>query len=111
MAARFSTYEPPQGLFNREDRTSTILHDIGSLNREDELFVTKLLSEFVNKQSSLFQRWTNIRITECGDFLTIIPSKQLLILTPLRIIILPTTQSLKRLKQFRIIDINYFIIC
>jgi len=114
MSGRFSTYESPNSL-----RYSTTLASVGGLaSNEDELFVTKLLSTFVNKQSALFQRWIKVRISESKNneykkylhsttpsFGSKQPKSQLLVLTPLKIISLPTIQSPKRMKQFRIIDI------
>eukprot|EP01084_Bolivina_argentea_P176034 304699_1 len=88
--------------------------------KEDDLFVTKLLSTFVNKQSALFQRWVKVRITENNNgyneftrytsnnqqtYGSKQPKSQLLVLTPLKIISLPTIASPKRMKQFKIIDI------
>ena len=119
MSGRFSTYEPPE-----TQRFSTVLNiGNGAANREDELFLNKLLSTFVNKQSSLFSKWIKVRITEYNNnaygrhefkkyinnnsssFGSKQPKSQLLVLTPLRIISLPNVDSPKRMKQFRIIDI------
>ena len=115
MSGRFSTYERPQG-----QRFSTVLNiGQGAANKEDELFLNKLLSTFVNKQSSLFSKWIKVRITEnntnnefnkyrnsnSSSFGSKQPKPQLLVLTPLRIISLPNVDSPKRMKQFRIIDI------
>merc|ERR1712228_148374 len=85
----------------------------GTASPEDILFIEKVLSTFVNKQSSLFQKWIKVRITEnnhgYNGFTKYAnnnePKSQLLVLTPLKIILLPTIQSPKRMKQFRIIDI------
>merc|ERR1712228_1068517 len=85
----------------------------GTASPEDILFIEKVLSTFVNKQSSLFQKWIKVRITEnnhgYNGFTKYAnnnePKSQLLVLTPLKIISLPTIQSPKRMKQFRIIDI------
>ncbi len=74
----------------------------------------------MNKQSALFQRWAKIRITEKANgyneytkytsnnqqtYGSKMPKYQLLVLTPLKLISLPTIASPKRMKQFKIIDI------
>eukprot|EP01084_Bolivina_argentea_P103383 185189_1 len=109
MSGRFSSYESSQ-------RFSPILNLNGAASKEDDLFVTKLLSTFVNKQSALFQRWVKIHIAEncninpSNEFTQYTsdnqqPKSQLLVLTPLTIISSPTIASSKRMKQFKIIDI------
>ena len=94
MSGRLSTYETPKG-----KRLSTILNVEGSASKEDELFIENLVSSFVNKQNALFHRWIKVRVSDHGQ-----PTSQMVVLTPLRIILLPTTQSPKRMKQYRIID-------
>eukprot|EP01084_Bolivina_argentea_P176035 304700_1 len=108
MSGRLSTYESSQSW-------NTILNLNSTASTEDDLFVTKLLSTFVNKQSAVFHRWVKIHIEKCNinrsTKLTKYtsdnqqPKAQLLVLTPLKIISLPTIVSPKHIKQFKIINI------
>ena len=105
MSSRFSIYDPPSP--SRQDSIESVE---GSASSKDSLFVNNLLSSLVNKQSALFQHWLRARVTSPGNDGNDgndgnEDKKQLLVLTPLKIISLPTNQSPKRMKQFRIIDV------